>query len=282
MVNAVYSSAGFTFDVATETAYNSGTKLADLGELGIMTKFSSYELDNAFTEAYQIGQRIPEAFYTQGLKAQIGLDFYMCQDQVGWLAFVMGAATGGTYTVGNTIQTGQVQLGTPQGDIFTIGGIAFNTADINIQTGQAVQVSLRGVGSSFSTVAGTLVAGAIPTTLLTWKDCNLTSGVTTSLVESLKLTIDTGAKQFYALGSAQYQTYLPLESKITAEVQAFHNDTALDVLYQLTTAGTVSVAIGTHTATFTGCYLTKGSLDLEPVKEALNTIDFSATQVTFT
>jgi hypothetical protein len=278
-IPAIYSSTSFTLDVATETTYNSGTKGVDLGVLGIGTKFTSYELDNAWTEAYQIGQRIPQAYYTKGLQAQTALDFYLCQDQIAWLDFVLGPATGGTYTVGSTISSGMVSLGTPQGDTFTIGGIAFSTAKVNIANQMPVEVTLTGIGTSFTEASGSVTAGAIPSQLLTWKDCTLT-GVSSSLIQSLNFTIDTGASLYYALGSALYQAYLPLQSKITCEITAFHQDAAIDDLYQLISEGTVTVAVGTHTVTFLNTYLTKGTLGLEPVKEATNVIDFSAIQMT--
>lgn len=294
MVNAIYSSTGFQFDVGVETAFNSGTVGTDLGALGIMAQFTSYELDNNWTELYEIGQRYPQAFYSAGLKAPTAIEFYMCQDQIGWLGFALGAAVGGTYTVGNTIQTGQVSLWTPQNNVFTVGGIVFNTAKISTTQGSPVSVSLNGVGTSFSSAGGTIVPGAIPSTLLTWKDCSILTGtvagnvygtITSSLVESFDFTIDNSAKMFYALGSASYQTYLPLQSVISGNITAFHNDSAYNDIYSaivgnsVAQGGTLGIAIGTRTALFTGTYLTKGSLQLAPVKEAMNTLSFHAKQV---
>jgi hypothetical protein len=179
-----------------------------------------------------------------------------------------------------------VQLGTPQGDIFTIGGIGFSTCKFNVTTGSPITVTLTGDGCSFSTVSGTLTAGTVPVSLLTWKDVSVgsttTATITPALIQSLNFTIDTGMKQFYAIGSAQYQTMLPLATKVTCEIVAFHNDTsALALIYQLISEGTVVVNLGTHTVTFTGCYLTKGQLSMEPVKESIDTIDFSAINVQF-
>lgn len=293
-VTAVFSSTSFTWDVATETSYNSGTVGTDFGALGIGASFTSYELDNAWTEAYQIGQRTPEAYYTQGLQAVTNIDFLMCQDQIGWLQFVLGSATGGTYTVGSVIASGMIKLGTPQGNSFTIGGIAFASAKIAVTQGGAVKVSLAGTGTSFTEVTGggSLVASTIPTSLITWKDVtvNTVIGVGTiapTLVQELDFTINTGAKLYYALGSPQYQAYLPLQSQIECNITAFHQDTNIQYLYNYlasqtpdTVGGTVVVNLGTHTATFTGCYLKKGTLQLQPVTEAVNQLTFRAINVT--
>jgi hypothetical protein len=292
MPQTIYSGTGFTLDVGTETTFNSGTVLVDFASLGIMTKFTSYELDNGWTAAYQLNQRYPSAFYTNGLKVGIALDFYMCEDSVGWLQFVLGPPTGGTYTVGTAIATGVVNLGTPQGNKFIVGGIAFNTAKFAVTQGSPVEVTLTGTGASFGTVVpGTVLAGTIPSQLLTWKDVAMTVGPTTQLIQSLNFNIDTGASLYYALGSATYQAYLPLKSEITGDITAFHNDAAFDVLMNLpvlgstvvpsNAGGTITVTMGSHTVTFTGVYLTKGTLGLEPVKEATDKFDFSAQQITF-
>ena len=80
-----------------------------------------------------------------------------------------------------------------------------------------------------------------------------------ALVSELDFTIDTGAKQYYALGSAQFQAALPLASKVTGNITTFANDANLSSIYNLTSQGTLVVAIGTHTVTFGGVYETKGS-----------------------
>ena len=284
MVQAVYSSAGFKFDISAETAFNSGTILAgfDFGAAGIGTKFTSYELDNAWNPIPEIGQRTPQAYYTAGLSAPVNVDFMMCQDQIGWLGFVLtnsSATVVGTFTPGNTIYTGQVQLGTPQGSAFTIGGIVFTQAKISVKKEAPVEVTLNGVGTSFGTATGTISGtGAVPSTLLTWKDVSLT-GITTALVQELDITINTGAKQYYALGSVNYQTYLPLASDIQVDITAFYYDGGLEEIFAMVTAGTVTIAFGTHTATFTGTYLTKGTLQLQPVTEAISQFTFKAQSV---
>jgi hypothetical protein len=292
MPTTIYSSGAYTFDVAGETSFDSGTVGSDWGALGIMAKFTNYELDNAWTEAYEIGQRYPQAYYTAGLQTQTNLDFFLCQDQIDWLQLVLartGTVAPYTYSVGSTVTTGMVRLGTPQGNVYTVQGIGFSSCKITITQAQAVQVSLQGIGTAFSSASGTLAPGSIPADLLTWKDCTVggAATITPSIVQSCDFTINTGAKLYYALGSPSYQAFLPLQSQIQVNVTAFHNDTSAleSIMSQVTSGGqsggygTVAVNFGTHTATFSGCYLTKGILGLQPVQEVTDQISFNAIQV---
>jgi hypothetical protein len=302
-VTAIYSSAGFTWDLATETSFASGTVGAwpgDLGVLGLGANFTSYELDNAWLEAYSLGLRQPQAYYTQGLSAQTNLEFLLCNDGWNFWNLVLpnlGSTTAATYAVstvlGSTVNpvTAQISLGTPQGQKFVLGGIIFTQAKVTVPNADAIKVTLSGLGTTFSSTTGSVAPGTIPTQLLTWKDVTIQAGtgvgsIAASFVQNLDFTVTTGAKQYYVIGSPYYQAWLPLEQYVEVNVTAFHQDANMEYLFDYLAAtqnvgGTVVVNIGTHTATFAGCYVKKGVMSgLNGAKEVMDALTFRALNLT--
>ena len=60
---------------------------------------------------------------------------------------------------GATVATGMTQLGTPQGNVFTLGGIIFSTCKFSITEGDVVGVTLTGIGASFAGIREALRRG---------------------------------------------------------------------------------------------------------------------------
>ncbi len=302
-VTAIYSAAGFTWDIATETSFNSGTKGTDLGILGVGANFTSWELDNEWTAVYQIGQRAPQAYYTAGLKTAVGIDFYACADGWNFWTLALPAIGTGTYSVstvmGSTVQPSSAMLmvGTPQQNTFQVQGIVFQTLKLNVDQTAPVKVSLTGVGSAFSSTygSGTVAVGTYPSQMLTWKDVTVSTGTTTvasvaaSFVKTLDMTITTNAQQFYALGSPNYQAWVPKASKIECTLTMFHQDPNIEYLFNYLSAstnvgGTITVNFGTtHAVQFQGCYLKKGGITgLKGVEEVMDAVSFEAVNVVIT
>lgn len=272
----IYSSAEFNYDIALETAFNSKAVGTDLGTIGIGGSFSTYAVKNNFNPIYSIGKRTPDDFYSAGEAIDVSLDFVMCGDEKDWLQSILTYASGtpNQYSTGNTMSSLMASLETSGGNVWTVGGIGVKSAKVTVNEGDVVKTTLDGTGTSYASATGT-VSPTTPTELYTWKDVSI-NGITTGLIKSLDFTIDTGMAMIYALGSLNYQAFLPLKSTLSGSIEAYHESGVIESIIGQTAGTSLVITIGNYTFTFADVWTDEGDLNLKPVEAVTDKINFYA------
>ncbi len=302
----IFTGSNFILDVGRESAFNDGvTSGFDMGSLGAGLQLSTFTMKNDFNPIYGVNQRTPLGWYTKGLKVDFSADFYACDDSdtaKSWLDFVLTGSGGSSTTPntswssGTTINSayGQIQSYLSAYDMYTVSGIVFDSAKINVQQGELVKVSLSGTGTQETTSAPTTsISVTPPSDVLSWKDATVEIGATLASVptpiESLDMTISTSKEQIYGIGSDIYQGYYLKEFKVEGSVNIYHDSGLIGDIFgygisssdsAVSLTDNLKLTIGDYTFNITGLIRNEGEMNIPPVKEVMDKISFMGTAMT--
>ena len=288
MPYSIYSSASFEASIGSESSYNSGAGTS-YGALGVGMAVDEFQLQNQFTPLYQLGQRTPIEYYSQGHKTAVSLSFVLANDNYNWLNFVLQnmnstvTPTFETTAAASNINTMFIKMSGAT-NTRTISGVAINDTTLDFSEGKTVDVKMSGVGAS-----GTITTGAVSTTYpsqpVTWVTVGAGT-VTAQPVQSANLTISNTLGQYYGLGSVTYQLFVPLEFSVTGKLTVYHNSGLVEQLFSQPVAGQSSNSLvltaGNYTFTIGGLYLDQGNIKVAPVTTVLDEIDFKGETLTVT
>ncbi len=289
----VYTGANFQISHYIESSYGAGTSLAlaNIGNLGVAEKVTTFQIDNQFEPLYNLGTREIAQYYSKGWRVNVTVEFVMCGDQKQWLNYVMAGNSGGTSTtwgVGN-INSDAIVINTGEGTQYIVSGIVYTDASISITEGDVVKVTLSGAGQKFYKPAAAFTPSfTIPTDLYTYKDVTVESGI----VKSFTIDIKNNPEQYYTLGALDYQAYLPLKFEASGKWEVYHNSAASLLPSTLPATVTspaniqtnISCVIGTdsnkYTFTASNVVYNQSEMNVEPVQTVIDTITYIAGDLT--
>ncbi len=297
----IYTGSNFLIEFGSETSFNAGSGL-NYGTLGAGMKLSTYEIKNNFEPVYTLGQRYPEAWYSKGVSVDVSSDFYLTDDtaeSAGWLDYVLTGGTPNTsgynttWTPGLTVATGYTNIQSYYSayDMYSVSGIVFDTAKLNVKQGAIAQVTLTGTGTQESTTtpsSGIVVTP--PTNVLTWKDATVQIGTTlagfSTPIQELDMTITTSKELLYGLGELTYQGYYLKQFKVDGTLSVYHDSDIMGTIFEADSAATevtladqLKLVIGGYTFTITGMVRNEGSMEVPPVDEVVDKLSFDGTYI---
>ncbi len=297
----IYTGSNFLIEFGSETSFNAGSGL-NYGTLGAGMKLSTYEIKNNFEPVYTLGQRYPEAWYSKGVSVDVSSDFYLTDDtaeSAGWLDYVLTGGTPNTsgyntaWTPGLTVATGYTNIQSYYSayDMYSVSGIVFDTAKLNVKQGAIAQVTLTGTGTQESTTTPTSsISVTPPTNVLTWKDATVQIGTTlagfSTPIQELDMTITTSKELLYGLGELTYQGYYLKQFKVDGTLSVYHDSDIMGTIFEADSAATevtladqLKLVIGGYTFTITGMVRNEGSMEVPPVDEVVDKLSFDGTYI---
>jgi hypothetical protein len=273
----ISTSAGWNFNMGIESSFNSGTGTY-IGQPGVGAKITTFEVKNNLQGVYQLNTRLPTVFFSKGIEIDIGVDFIFANDNVQWMQYIL---TGGS-VVGGSVASGFIVVQTPEGNVWSVSGIVYDSVKFSVSAGGELTVSLSGKGTKFSSVAETITAPTIPSQIVTWDKCNLNIGGGQP-IQNMNVTINTNAELFRTLNNLYYVAYLPKEFSGEFSAEIMHDSGIIETL-QLSSnpAGTQSatVTLGSHTLTL-GVAPNSGGIKVEPVNPVIDSLSFVLSNATF-
>ena len=298
----IYTGSNFLIEFGSETSFNAGSGLA-YGTLGAGMKLSTYEIKNNFEPVYTLGQRTPEAWYSKGVSVDVSSDFYLTEDtaeSAGWLDYVLTGASPNTdgyntsWSAGLTVATGftNIQSYFTSYDMYSVSGILFDSAKLDVKQGAIAQVTLTGTGTQETTTAPTSSLNLTPPSqVLTWKDATVQIGSTlagfSTPIQELDMTISTNKELLYGLGQLTYKGYYIKQFKVEGTLSVYHDSDILGTIFeadnaatQVTLADQLQLVIGDYTFTIAGMVRNEGSMEVPPVDEVVDKLSFEGTSMT--
>ncbi|MEM4104682.1 MAG: hypothetical protein QXF80_06790, partial [Thermoplasmatales archaeon] len=175
-------------------------------------------------------------------------------------------------------------ISTPEGTTWTISGITFDSAAIDVSQGEAVKVTLNGKGTKL-TVGTVAVSPSIkPSSIVTWDMCSAGTFGNSQPIQKLGLTINTDAEMFRQLGNLYYIAYLPKKFSAKVETEILHDSGLVETL--MATSGSLSatsftVNIGSHSASIGLAVFEEGGITVEPVNPVIDKITIQSGSISF-
>mgnify|MGYP001626187782 CR=1 FL=1 len=285
MAYKIYSSAEFQANVGLEQSFNAGaTGGTNYGALGVGMKVSTFDMDADYDPLYQLAQRNPVEFYTKGHKVNTDLDFVLAADNYNWIN-LLGLSTV-TGQVSDTMSTAFVQVGGPT-NVYTVGGVAFSSAAIDVEETKTIDVKMTGRGASLSVAAGSL-STTYPVDPLIWTTASVTlnGGAVSNPVKKASINIKNDLGQYYGLGSDTYTMFTPLKFTVTADIEIYHTSGLVQTILTqpdaATSTNTLVLSVAPYTFTISGVRFNKGGFTLQPVDPVIDKLSVVGTAINIT
>ncbi len=310
-IPSIFPTAVFQAGFGEEAHYGSGYATGtNIGVLGVAMQLETFKLNNKYEVLYNLGSRVGETAYVQGLEVELDAKFVLAADQKNWLSLALnkeGSTTNywtvpaltGTLPSGYSIIEDQLQ------HYYSVSGLMVKSFDIDFEEGKTVDVTMSMLGKTVSYLGTTTPSGLVSSTLFkypsdftTWAAVQVSYdgnyGSTTFSVQpikSMKLTVNNNPKAFYGLGNIDYIAFVPQKLEVSGSIDILHDSNLLEhfmrtVESQSSTQGyNITITVGSseystpYTITIEGMFWDTGGMKLTPVDPVVDNLTFKALNV---